>query len=163
MAQHYLGSTSNDDLIEELQKRGMTVVPGGQEVKSGRKLPPPPDDLPPGQITMGLSISEWQEKVHDWAVGKGWWDDPNPNVPEKLMLIVTEVAEAMEDYRNGLDLAMLTSEADRKPCGFPSEMADIVIRVLDFCGHFGIDLEATICLKHQYNETRPHKHGGKLC
>jgi len=56
-------------------------------------------------------------------------------------------------------------EADRytmnKPEGIPTELADIVIRVMDYCGHEGIDLEKAILEKHEYNKTRPFKHGGK--
>lgn len=48
-----------------------------------------------------------------------------------------------------------------KPEGVPSELADVVIRVLDFCGTNGIDLEAMVLEKLDYNATRGHKHGGK--
>jgi NTP pyrophosphatase (non-canonical NTP hydrolase) len=47
----------------------------------------------------------------------------------------------------------------RKPCGIPSELADIVIRVAHFCGHHGIDLGKAILEKTEYNMSRPHKHG----
>jgi len=49
----------------------------------------------------------------------------------------------------------------RKPEGIPSEMADIVIRVLDFCYRHQIDLEEVLLEKLAYNETRGHRHGGK--
>lgn len=49
----------------------------------------------------------------------------------------------------------------KKPEGIPSELADIVIRVADLCGFYGIDLEAAIKEKMQYNASRPYKHGGK--
>jgi NTP pyrophosphatase (non-canonical NTP hydrolase) len=48
-----------------------------------------------------------------------------------------------------------------KPEGIPSELADIVIRVMDICGHYGIDLDAAIAEKMEYNRTRPMCHGGK--
>ncbi len=48
-----------------------------------------------------------------------------------------------------------------KPEGVPSELADIVIRCLDFAATYGIDLAAVIDLKLAYNSTRPHRHGGK--
>ncbi|OHE41493.1 MAG: hypothetical protein A2Y16_05485 [Tenericutes bacterium GWF2_57_13] len=48
-----------------------------------------------------------------------------------------------------------------KPEGIPSELADIVIRVMDICGYHGIDLEAAIAEKMEYNRTRPMRHGGK--
>jgi hypothetical protein len=49
----------------------------------------------------------------------------------------------------------------RKPCGIPSELADIIIRVLHFSGKHGIDIERAVYEKMAYNRTRPFKHGGK--
>lgn len=48
-----------------------------------------------------------------------------------------------------------------KPEGVPSELADIIIRVLDMCGWYGIDIEAAVAEKMEYNETRSYRHGGK--
>lgn len=42
-------------------------------------------------------------------------------------------------------------------------MADCVIRILDYCGNAGIDIEEAIRIKHEYNKTRPYRHGGKKC
>lgn len=50
----------------------------------------------------------------------------------------------------------------RKPVGFMSELADIVIRVGDLASRFpGADLEKAIVEKMKYNATRGHMHGGK--
>lgn len=49
-----------------------------------------------------------------------------------------------------------------KPEGIPSELADIIIRVLDVCGFHGIDIAAAIADKMAFNETRQYRHGGKL-
>lgn len=49
-----------------------------------------------------------------------------------------------------------------KPEGIPSELADIIIRVLDICGTHGIDIASAIADKMAYNETRSYRHGGKL-
>ena len=43
------------------------------------------------------------------------------------------------------------------------ELADICIRIADYCGYRNIDLGAAILAKMDYNATRPHMHGGKLC
>lgn len=45
----------------------------------------------------------------------------------------------------------------------PIELADVIIRVLDYCGYAGIDIDAAISQKHEYNKTRPYRHGGKKC
>lgn len=49
-----------------------------------------------------------------------------------------------------------------KPCGIPSELADVVIRVLHFCGKHKIDLETAVAEKMAYNDSRPFKHGKVL-
>jgi NTP pyrophosphatase (non-canonical NTP hydrolase) len=50
----------------------------------------------------------------------------------------------------------------RKPVGVPSELADILIRVLDFSGEHSIDLSRAVDEKMRYNRSRSHKHGGKV-
>lgn len=103
-----------------------------------------------------------QQEIHALAVSKGWWEQSLPldRVPEALMLIVGEVAEAMEDWR---DLDLQNPEwlrfDDRKPNGFASELADAVIRCRDLAEALGFDLEAVVTAKHAYNATRPHRHG----
>ena len=42
-------------------------------------------------------------------------------------------------------------------------MADCIIRILDWCGKEGIDLDRIISMKHEYNKSRPYRHGGKKC
>lgn len=53
-------------------------------------------------------------------------------------------------------------QKDGKLKGIPSELADVVIRVMDMCEHYGINLDKAIREKHEYNKTRPYKHGGKI-
>lgn len=88
---------------------------------------------------------------------KGFENSP---IPERLALIHSEASEALECYREGH--MNTTYREDGKPEGFPSELADIVIRVFDLCGELDIDLEKEIRDKSDYNETRPYKHG-KRC
>ena len=60
------------------------------------------------------------------------------------------------------ELTWTCYEDGDKPCGIPSELADVVIRILDFCESKNIDLESIIIEKMKYNESRPYKHGNKL-
>jgi hypothetical protein len=48
-----------------------------------------------------------------------------------------------------------------KPEGIPIEIADAIIRLLDYCGKEKIDIEQAVRIKMLYNEGRPYKHGGK--
>jgi len=113
------------------------------------------------------AISTLQKLAHQTAVEKGWWEGNNHNIPEKLMLIVSEISEALEEYRNGKPCSFIyiddfrPDELNNKPEGFPIELADAVIRIMDLCGYLNIDLEAAITQKMDYNATRPYRHGGK--
>jgi NTP pyrophosphatase (non-canonical NTP hydrolase) len=94
-------------------------------------------------------LNQLCKDVAEWREAKGFktgWD----NMPEKLMLVVTELAEAMEALRHD----------DR--ANFKEEIADTIIRLSDICGSVGIDIEAEIKNKMEVNKQRPHKHG-KVC
>ncbi len=114
-----------------------------------------------------MDINDLIRDSYENSASHGFWDDqlkyniPTP-IGEKLMLIVTEVAEAMEDYRAGVDLVSMTVADDGKVNGFPAELADIMIRIADLAGHLGIDLDFAIRQKMAYNKTRPIRHG-KVC
>ena len=82
-------------------------------------------------------------------------------IAEKLALIHSEVSEALECLRVG-DMTTGTAAQSSKPVGFPSEIADVVIRVADLCGLLGIDLNKEVKMKMRYNRARPYKHGKAL-
>ncbi|MFH5182911.1 hypothetical protein ACHHV8_09930 [Paenibacillus sp. TAB 01] len=95
------------------------------------------------------------------AAEKGW--DEKPVTPgEQIALMHSELSEALEDIRNGLPVYEMHYEEDGKPCGVPSELADVIIRIGHFCGKYGINLGEAINVKMAYNATRPHRHGGKV-
>lgn len=108
------------------------------------------------------TIQGWQRVIHEYAKDKGWWDKP-VNVAAKVMLMATEVHEAFDEWRNNHPLTEVYYEGGRpmKPEGVPVELADVVIRVLDFCEWAGIDMQAVMTEKHAYNLTRAYRHGGK--
>ena len=112
-----------------------------------------------------LGITELCKKAHQNAKEKGFWQDYralecfkchgqqtyksalNNAIGNRLMLIVSEVGEALEALRQG--------DQD----GFKEELADVAIRLGDLCGGLGIDLEAEIIKKMEKNKDRPSLHG----
>lgn len=59
------------------------------------------------------------------------------------------------------DIHQNAVEHSCKPEGIATEMVDCLIRILDWCGKEGVDVEAVLAQKHEYNRTRPYRHGGK--
>jgi NTP pyrophosphatase (non-canonical NTP hydrolase) len=120
-----------------------------------------------------MHIWEMARLAHDNAQLHGFWDGDmvnetnivrlsGPRFSECLMLIVSEAAEALEDYRqNGLEGEWLRVREDGKPEGIASELADIIIRVGDLSQALGIDIDQVVADKMKYNATRPFRHGGK--
>lgn len=93
-----------------------------------------------------------------------WWTDPvtglrkDRNKGEMLMLIVSEIAEAMEGERKDL---MDTHLPNRKMVEV--EFADAFIRMLDYAGAYGFDLDGAISEKREYNRHRQdHKLEARL-
>ena len=126
-------------------------------------------------------INELCKQAHEAAVEKGFYERKR-DLPELLMLVVSELAEAMEAERKGQkiegwmqDLAKAyTGEGnfasvDAYPLNFDhdlrgtieEEIADAFIRLFDICGYYGIDAEAWITAKMKYNRLRPRMHGKK--
>lgn len=125
-----------------------------------------------------MRIKEIMEEIHEVNVKNGFWEDKETkNTGEVLMLITSELAEALEADRKG-HYAMLDTFFETEPTrediedykidfenyiknSFEDELADTVIRLFDFCQAKGIDLETHIRLKLEYNKLRPYKHGKK--
>lgn len=105
------------------------------------------------------------KSVNDVAVSKGWYDGITPDnmgkhfIPAQLALITSEASEALEVYR-GLNEEQLQELGKNKD--FSTELADIVLRVLDLSGFLGIDIQTAIKEKHEKNKERPYRHGNKL-
>lgn len=100
------------------------------------------------------SFTAASECVHANVRAKGFWDKER-NRGELLMLIVSELAEALEYLRHGSPASDHISEFS----GVEEEMADVVIRVMDLAGGLHLRLAEAIVAKMAFNEAREHKHG----
>lgn len=94
---------------------------------------------------------------HDLAHHAGWWTRPdgspitdNPYCfSNKLMLVVSELAEAMEGDRKGIKDDHLPHRDMREV-----ELADAVIRIFDLAGAYNMDLGGAIAEKLYFNRRR---------
>jgi NTP pyrophosphatase (non-canonical NTP hydrolase) len=108
-----------------------------------------------------MTIKELQHAAHAQAVASGFWNPP-ASLGAQLANMHSELSEAWEEYRAGRPLDQIWYEPNTyKPCGFPIELADVIIRIADTAWVYGIDLEEAIRLKMAFNKTRPFRHGGK--
>ena len=113
-----------------------------------------------------MTLKDLQDKIFIDNTMAGWWDgiedwdEVDKIIPTKLLLIHSEISEAMEGHRKGL---MDDKLPHRKM--MEVELADALIRILDLAGACGYDLEAAVAEKMEYNASRAdHKHkaeGGK--
>jgi NTP pyrophosphatase (non-canonical NTP hydrolase) len=92
---------------------------------------------------------------HVYTNNGKWWHDLVTgeklvrNKGELLMLIVSEIAEAMEGERKNLNDDHLPH---RKMAEV--ELADALIRIFDYAGGFGYDLAGAVSEKLAYNAVR---------
>lgn len=95
-----------------------------------------------------------------WSGGgevRGGIYTPPANIPEKAMLIVTELSEFVEAHRRG----GLYKEDEHCPehSNGVIELADTIIRCMDLAKGLGMDIGAALVAKANYNKTREYKHG----
>ncbi len=96
-------------------------------------------------------VIDWVRACHLAARDKGFWEKER-NVGEMLMLIVSELGEAIEAHRKR---KFGIGEKDT----FEDELADTTIRLFDLCGGLGIDLEKQMEWKMNFNKDREQRHG----
>lgn len=135
-------------------------------------------------------LNELAKEIHKNAIEHGWWKEER-SFGEIIALCHSELSEALEEYRNKKPTFYFSCKLEgtrdgiecidpknnngkcyyftrstgccqnAKPEGIASELADCIIRILDYCGKENIDIEEAIKIKHEYNKSRPYKHGGK--
>ena len=105
-------------------------------------------------------LNDLAKEIHQNAKDKGFWDSPR-NTGELFMLIISEASEALEAHRKG-------RRADLKKFALPhngnvtddewfqisfancvkdttaDELADVVIRILDYCASQEIEIKPAL-------------------
>lgn len=111
-----------------------------------------------------MSLNKLRDEVHEIAKSKGW-HETEMCFKEFIANTHGELSEAWEEFRKhkGFNEIYLADDGKggHKPEGIPIELADALIRILDFCGSKGIDIEQAVQLKSLYNEGRSYRHGNK--
>ena len=151
-------------------------------------------------------LNKLRDQCGEAADSTGWHErfnriKTNPNatadelldhIVSKTALIGCEVAEAIEELRDGHSVKnvrytidghevthvddthlvtfyhYLDADGDEtatnqipKPEGYPTELADVIIRALDLAWMLDIDIDAAVQEKLSHNATRGQMHGGK--
>lgn len=109
------------------------------------------------EIVFITAFQHFAKMAHENAKDKGWWYDLNRNDGELICLMHSELSEALEALRNG------DVQDDHIPefRGVEAELADTIIRIMDYGTARGLRIPEAIIAKMEYNKNRPFKHGGK--
>lgn len=114
----------------------------------------------PEPVKEVMPLTKYGEYILSYCERQGWNKDWN--IAEKLVNAHSEISEAWDEIANHHAPTEIYREIDKygkaKPCGFPIEIADTIIRLLHLAAYYQIDIEECIAIKMAYNETRPYRH-----
>jgi transcriptional regulator with XRE-family HTH domain len=136
-----------------------------------------------GKAELGKSLNVLRDEAFAYAEKQGF-HKRKVELGERLMLVVSELSEALEADREGkwapkgltgeteygktitTELSGIIPEslspetyAEEIRGTVEEEIADSVIRICDIAGVYGIDLDWHVAAKMAYNKTRPYLHG----
>lgn len=110
-----------------------------------------------------MNLTELSKKIRFDNASKGF-DPTEGGVDRYLLLAISEICEAQEELRDGRSVSEIyyqpqhaPGEVDMnlppKPCGFPVEIADAIIRLLDIAGKFNVEINLGDFTAWAFNES----------
>lgn len=98
-----------------------------------------------------------QMQAHQISIRNGWWDKPVHDATA-LALVHCEVSEVVEALRNG------NGPSDKIPSYTKAEeeLADIILRVMDFAQSKNLQVAGALIAKMDHNRGREYRHGKKF-
>ncbi len=127
------------------------------------------DNPPPAPYSHAAAINLFAADSHAASRKAGWYTNLatgkalDRNVPEMMMLIVSEIAESMEGYRKSKPGAVLMDDKLPSRPMVEVELADAMIRIGDLAAFLGHDLGGAIVEKMAFNASREdHKIENRL-
>jgi len=147
-----LQDTDLKDLEEALEEVEKTHE---QHVKECRKVYNRVDTVEVNEFID--TFYKLQDIIYQINVQKGFWDEERSDA-EAIALMHSELSEALESARKGW------AKDDKIPeyTGVEAELADTIIRIMDFAGRHDLDIASALFDKLEYNIERPFKHGKKF-
>lgn len=111
--------------------------------------------------------------VHQTAKSKGWWNDRR-DIVTACAAVSPELAKAAQNAIDAQALALIHSETSEALEGsrgnlmddkvpqytmMEAELADVIIRIMDFAAGRNLRVFEAMKAKAEYNKTRAYKHG----
>ena len=103
-----------------------------------------------------MGLSRLMKDAGQIARNNGFRDSKRP-ITEDILLVHTELSEAVEEYRDGHDPRIVRTSPSGKPEGIAVELADAIIRICESCDYYEIPLVEAVHKKMAYNRTRPYR------